>query len=279
MRAFPSSDRPTAGLLDAYSANAAQALTLKRAKQEASRARDEAARSVKARSGFLANMNHEMRTPLNAIIGFAAMLKDEEEYNLAQEQRTEYAQYILQSADLLLAHVNTALEAADIDNGNIALDKENVDLKALLAESVERLQIASVAAGVAIELHQTSESEIIIWGDQNRLRQAVDHLLRASLRMSKDSQNVVARVARDENGAPEIAIRHFGDGLSQEELTEALSAFDDAHYGLGRSFDGPGVELAIAKYMIEMHGGEFIVKTKPGKGALMRAILPLEQEG
>ncbi len=278
MRAFQTHNRHSAGLLSSYSQNAAQALTLNRAKQDAARAREEAARSIKARSEFLANMNHELRTPLNAIIGFAGMLKDEGEYNLEQPQREEYAQYILQSADLLLAHVSTALEAADIDNGDIYLDKEEVDLKPLLAEAVERLQIASIAAGVAIDLHQSNEDNIIIWGDKNRLRQAIDHLLRVSLRMAQKGQNVVARVARDEGGAPEIAIRHFGEGLSQEELKTALSAFDDAHYGLGRSFDGPGIELAIAQYMIDMHGGQFLVKTKPGKGALMRAVLPQKQE-
>jgi len=85
---------------------------------------------------------------------------------------------------------------------------------------------------------------------------------------------VFARITQDANGWPEIAVRDNGKGLSDGELRAALNAFAGVNRGLDRSFEGPGVELAIAKTFIEMQGGRFNIKSKQGKGTLVRAALP-----
>jgi len=94
------------------------------------------------------------------------------------------------------------------------------------------------------------------------------------VKASSKGAKIFARISEDENGWPEIAIRDNGKGLTSDEINSALTAFAEDHRGLDRSFEGPGVELAVAKTFIEMQGGRFTIKSKVGKGTLIRASLP-----
>jgi two-component system cell cycle sensor histidine kinase PleC len=219
-------------------------------------------------------MNHELRTPLNAIIGFATMLRDGEAYELGDEQRRTYAEYVLQSADLLLAHINTVLETAALDSGSVEVTRGDHDLAAVLDAAIARAAIAADAAGVRIE-NRTSLDAIGFWGDAERAGQALDHLLRVALRSSPKGERVLVRATlSEENGWPEIAIRDKGEGHTPEAIRAALSAFDEVHRGLDRSFTGPGVGFVIAKTFVEMQGGRFDVQSRLGKGTVVRVLLP-----
>ena len=270
--AWPKSQQPDS-LIATYAEKMAQAMVVRRAALEAQSARIEADLSIKARSKFLANMNHELRTPLNAIIGFASMLKESAEYSLDEEKRVEYASYILQSADLLLGHINTILETADLDGGDVKIRHAETNLADVLHGSVNRTKIAADAAGVSIEI-KGDQSELRAWADEERVGQAVDHLLRVALKSSEHGERILVRVAEDDRGWAEIAVRDNGAGFNSEEIHAALNAFSEDHRGLDRSFDGPGIELAVAKTLIEMQGGRFSIKSKPGKGTLVRIAAP-----
>ncbi len=273
MRAHDPFTKSSEGLIGGYATKMAEAMVVRRAALEAKAARIEAEMSIKARSQFLANMNHELRTPLNAIIGFASMLKDGEQFALSEEKRVSYAEYILQSADLLLGHINTILETADLDGGTVEIRQEEIDLVAVLEASAKRMAVAADAAGVAIK-QKSAKGEIPAFVDAERIGQAVDHLLRIAIKASSPGGQVLARVVENDAGWAEIAVRDNGDGLSPEDIRTALSAFDEVHRGLDRSFEGPGVELTIAKTFVEMQGGRFSIKSRVGKGTLVRAALP-----
>lgn len=274
MRALTRNDRTTSSLMADFAAGMAEAAAVRRAGLEASAARAAAEMSIKARSEFLANMNHELRTPLNAIIGFASMLKDTASYALSEEQRGAYADYILQSADLLLGHINTLLEAAALDGGDLTLEPASIDLAAALADAVKRAKIAADAGKVGFEVKSDAGAGAAGWGDPVRLSQALDHVIRTAIRFSPEGARVLVRASADKDGWGEIAVRDHGAGLSPEEIEKALTAFSDVHRGLDRSFAGPGVGLAIAKSFIELQGGRFIIKSRPGEGTLVRIALP-----
>ncbi len=267
----------TDSLLARFTSRIAETAALRRAELEAQKARAEAELSIKARSEFLANMNHELRTPLNAIIGFATMLKEAEDYNLAPEQRVTYAEYVLQSADLLLGHINTLLEAAALDGGELSLEPGEVDMSDVVAEAVKRAKIAADAGKVTIDV-KPSEVAVSGWGDHVRIGQALDHILRAAIRFSPADSRVLVRAIVDDNGWAEIAVRDRGEGLSREAVDKALSAFTEVHRGLDRSFAGPGIGLAIAKTFVEIQGGKFLIKSRVGEGTLVRIMLPPPRE-
>ncbi|MEQ1930423.1 MAG: HAMP domain-containing sensor histidine kinase [Parvularculaceae bacterium] len=261
------------GLLAGFSARLAEGSAVRRAEAAARAARAEAELSIRARSEFLANMNHELRTPLNAIIGFSTMLKESESYRLSDEQRRAYAEYVIQSADLLLGHINTILEIAALDSGTLAMRKGETDLAEIVSQSVERAAVAAAAAGVSVD-NKTGANVPAAWADGERLGQAVDHLLRAAIKATAKGGRVLVRAAVGANGSPEIALRDHGAGYDPEGLKRALTVFDEVHRGLDRSFSGASVELAIAKTFIEMQGGAFHIKSRPGEGTVVRASLP-----
>jgi two-component system cell cycle sensor histidine kinase PleC len=273
MRALNQFEKTNSTMLSAYAAGMAEAMAVKRAGLEAKAARAAAEISIKARSEFLANMNHELRTPLNAIIGFGSMLKDAGAYSLSEEQRANYVDYILQSADLLLDHINTLLETAALDGGEFSLEPGEVDLAEALTEAVKRARIAADAAKVTIEIKSETETAPG-WGDPIRIGQALDHVLRTAVKFSPQDSKVLVRATVDAEGWSEIAVRDRSPGLSQEEIDKALTAFNEVHRGLDRSFAGPGIGFAIAKTFVEFQGGRFSIKSKLGEGTLVRIALP-----
>jgi signal transduction histidine kinase len=273
LRALTRNDRTTSSLMAEFAAGMAEAAAVRRAGLDANAARAAAEMSIKARSEFLANMNHELRTPLNAIIGFASMLKDTGTYALSEDQRGSYADYILQSADLLLNHINTLLEAAALDGGDVALDPASIDLTAALADAVKRAKIAADAAKVSFE-DKADSAPTNGWGDPIRLSQALDHVIRTAVRFSPEGSKILVRASLDKDGWGEVAVRDRGQGLTSEEIDKALTAFSEVHRGLDRSFAGPGIGLAIAKSFVELQGGRFAVKSRPGEGTLVRIALP-----
>lgn len=265
--------KPEGTLLESFGARISESLVKHRAELEIQAARIEAELAIKARSEFLANMNHELRTPLNAIIGFASMLRDTDAYDLDDEQRGEYAGYVLQSADLLLGHINTILEVAALESGGVDMEGDAVELGAALSEALERAEIRADAAGVILE-RRDEDTEIFAWGDHDRTLQAIDHLLQAAIKSCREGGRVLARASIDDQGWAEIAIRDEGDGYTDEEIAEALEAFKELHRGLDRSFSGPGVGYAVAKTFTEMQGGQFHIKSRKGKGTLVQLTLP-----
>ena len=282
-----SSNTSSGSALEHYIGNMSEALVRARAERDIRRARAAAEAAIRVRSSFLENMNHELRTPLNGIIGFASMLNDEEGViNLTDEQKSNYVEYILQSADLLLGHINTILEVAAFDNGSVEPEYEQVDVHQTVGDAIKRAEVQAKASSVAIltadqKNPPLSESELV-WGDTIRLGQALDHLLKTSIKScqqsDKENSRIFVRVAHRREGWAEIQIRDDGTGFTRDDLDKALNAFGDTPLGLEQSFTGPGVGIAIAKTFVEMQGGEFSIKSLPGKGALSTLSFPMSVE-
>ena len=276
MRTLSKFDSASSTLISAFASGMGEAMAVRRASNMARAARAEAEMSIKARAEFLANMNHELRTPLNAIIGFTTMLKEGDSYKLTAEQRGNYADYVLQSADLLLSHINTLLEAAALDGGELTLEPAAIDLSAALQDATARAKIAADAGKVSIDI-KSDGAAANGWGDAIRIGQALDHVIRTAVKFAPEGSRILVRASTGDDGWGEIAVRDRGPGMSADEIEKALLAFEGPHKGLDRSFAGPGIGFAIAKTFVEMQGGRFSVKSKLGEGTLVRIALPPPQ--
>lgn len=263
-------------LIADYAERMGESLLRRQAELEVRTARMEADLAIKARSEFLSNMNHELRTPLNAIIGFATMLRDASTYNLGEEQQQGYAEYILQSADLLLGHINTILEIAALDSGAVEMCNDVVDMNDLLTEAIDALALRIKTAGVTIERHGQTD-QVLAWGDVDRTRQTIDHLLQIAVKSSADGGNILVKARINEDGWGELAVRDNGVGFTPAELHDALEAFNQVHRGLNRPFAGPSVGYAVAKTFVEMQGGRFDIESHKDEGTLAMILLPPPQ--
>ncbi len=143
----------------------------------------------------------------------------------------------------------------------------------MLTDAIERAQIRAAAAGVSI-IRRGEGEPIPAWGDEVRVSQSIDHILQTAIRACGEGGRILARAAYDEKGRPEIAVRDDGDGLTDDEIRGALTAFNEVHRGLDRAFSGPGVGYAIARTFIEIQGGQFTIKSRKGRGTFVRLNLP-----
>lgn len=271
--------RQDGALLADFSARLASAQALRRAKSAADAARAEADEAVRAairtRSEFLANMHHELRTPLNAIIGFSTMLRDEDAYHLPPAQRKSYAEFILQSADLLLSRIDMVLSVAALDSGEAAAAREVFDIAAALKAAADRAQVAAKAADVAIEL-KTAETSVMATGDAVRFGQALDHALRAALAGSPQGGKIIARAAMAE-GRAVVAIRDFSAGVDPVLVERLCKSFSAAQLDLERGLAGAALGLAVARALVELQGGAFALESSRRRGTILRFSLPMEK--
>jgi two-component system cell cycle sensor histidine kinase PleC len=264
-------------LLESYVDRYSDTLAHRRASLKAHAAKIEAELAYKARGEFLANMNHELRTPLNAIVGFAQMLKEAKSYGLSDEQTTEYLDYILNSADLLLGHINTILELAAAESGGAKMSRREVGVHELVAGAVEQHQALAEAAGVVLD-SSVDDGLPALNVDPDKIDTALHHLIENAITYCEEGGevSVLARPGRRINGHDwvYIAVEDTGEGMTPEELDRAMRAFEQAHQGLHRKYDGTGLGLPIAKSFIELNGGRFDIKSQKGVGTKVRFALP-----
>jgi len=218
-------------------------------------------------------MSHELRTPLNAIIGFGSMLRDEDAFPVSVEARKNYIGYILQSADLLLGHINTILEVAALESGKLDLEEDMLDVGLTVENAITRAAIRLEAANAKVQIADIG-ADIFAWADEVRVGQAIDQALHVAIKFYEPGDPIKVSFATDEKGWVQIIITHKGKGLNAEDLENALSALEQLQRGLDQSFSGPGVSYAVAKTFIEMQGGIFSIVTAPEKGATVTMSLP-----
>lgn len=273
--------RPKSSLLDDYIDRYSDVLARRRSSVTLRAAKIEAELAYRARGEFLANMNHELRTPLNAIVGFATMMKEAKTYGLSEQQTGEYLDYILQSADLLLSHINTLLELAAAESGGARMQQRATPVADILQEVVARVQPMAEEANVEIDL-SIEDGLPDLWIDPDKVITALSHLVENAVTYCGEGgeTKVIARQGRQQDHREWVylAVQDNGIGMTPEELDRALRIFEQVHQGLDRKYEGVGIGLPIAKSFIELNGGRFSVKSQKGIGTTVRMALPSRQE-
>ena len=234
--------------------------------------------AYRARGALLASMNHELRTPLNAITGFAGLLKQAEEMNLTPEQRGEYLDYILQSADLLLSHINTILEIADAESGGAKLSRRAFDVGDVINQVTETLDEQSEGAPLHVTMDLPSAVPPVN-ADPDKIAVALRHLLtfmRGGVTEAVDLKVTVrAGLAGKSANFVYVALEGSGQLYTQADIQTALRVFERVHEGLDRKFEGHRLGLPIAKSYIELNQGKFSIKTSSEGALLVRFALPV----
>ena len=222
---------------------------LRRAADEASRAKDH----------FLAMLSHELRTPLNAVLGYVDMLR----HNVVPEnQRSKTIEIVARNAELLTRLVNDVLDTSRIVTGKLRLELHDCDLSALVAEVVE--SVRETAAAKRVELVTDIAPHQHIKGDPDRLRQMLWNLLSNAVKFTPAEGRVRVNLQQD-NGSARLSVQDTGIGLAPESLPYVFQRFWQAQSGDSHAHGGLGLGLALARHIVELHGGS-ISAHSPGLG-------------
>jgi signal transduction histidine kinase len=220
---------------------------------------------------FIATLSHELRTPVNAVLGWTAMLKRAFPDPPACERATAA---IERNARVQAQLLNDALDIDRIVRGQLALTYSDHDLVTVVADVLETLRPTAVEKGIAIVEH-ASVSQAIVRGDPMRLRQIVWNLLSNALKFTPENGRIEVDT-RTDDGWVEISVRDSGVGISPEFIPFVFDRFRQgpAHVELTRS--GLGLGLAIVKQLVELHGGTITAESRgEDQGATFTLRLPI----
>jgi two-component system, cell cycle sensor histidine kinase PleC len=237
--------------------------------EEKTRAED----ANQAKSKFLANMSHELRTPLNAIIGFSEIMEAAMFGPLGAEKYSEYSRDIRESGQYLLEVINDILDMSKIEAGGIRLSPEDVELDPVLADC--RRVVWQRASEKQLTLSSQVTPGVHLTADRRALKQIALNLLSNAVKFTPDGGAVTMR-GRVRGGMVTIAIEDNGIGIPKEALRKLGRPFEQVESQLTKRYQGSGLGLALAKSLVEMHGGGMRIRSMLGKGTAVVVRLPLQ---
>ena len=234
-------------------------------------ARDQAETANRAKSRFLAMVSHEVRTPLNGILGMADLLRDT---TLTPEQTT-YVKAVKTSGDALLSLIDEILDFSKIEAGRIDLDARAFDLAALVEETVELIAPRAQAKELEIASYVEDGLPRQVVGDAARLRQVLLNLAGNAVKFTDRGGVAIIVEPGIWPGEIDVLVRDTGIGIAPDEHDRIFKEFEQADGGIARKFGGTGLGLSISRRIVERMGGRIAVESVPGSGSTFRVALPL----
>ena len=233
--------------------------------------REEAQAANRAKDEFLAMLSHELRTPINAVFGWARMLHAGQVPN---EQKSHALDVIVRNANAQVQLIDDLLDVSRIISGKMRLDVRAVDLKAVVEAALDAVRPA--AAGKRVRLEATLDPRAgPLMGDPDRLQQVVWNLLTNAVKFTPKDGRVQVRLLRV-NSHVEIVVSDTGQGISPAVLPVIFDRFHQGELGARQRDGGLGLGLALVRHLVEAHGGTVQAQsTGQGQGATFVVRLPV----
>ncbi len=238
-----------------------QRLVENAAELEQSRKRAEAA--TRAKTDFLASMSHEIRSPMNAIIGMSDLLA---KTTLTREQE-EYIGILQRAGNNLLSVINDILDLSKIEAGRVELDHVQFDCSAVVDRVIEVASVASWAKGVELIGNYVPGAPRHFLGDPDRLQQVLLNLVSNAVKFTEKGEVVVKVEAGDPPESIHVSVLDTGIGIAEEKIDVIFEKFAQADSSTTRKYGGTGLGLAICKQLVELMGGRIWVDSKIGEGS------------
>lgn len=237
-------------------------------------AREVAETANRAKSQFLSNTSHELRTPMNAILGMTDLALEE---NLPLAAR-EYLVIVKESADRLMLLLNDILDLARIEAGPLGLVPVVFGLRALMDDTLNLLRPRAEQKGIRLWIEIEDETPDLLVGDASRIRQIVMNLVSNATKFSeRGTIEVRIRVATEWADGLELRIdvADSGVGIPADQLDNVFAPFVQLNRATNREQGGTGLGLAISKSLVSMMGGRIWVDSEPGRGSTFHVTLKL----
>jgi len=268
-------------LLSFMGATLAQVMVRKHAEQQLIEAKEEAEAANRAKDEFLAVMSHEMRTPLNPIMGFASLLLSEPELDGFKD----YLQPILESSERLVELIDDILKFSRLQKGDILFKSSSFAVYEHLHNIVRRMSMLENDGDIRFcngrepDLKPFAEN-IHYLSEPDYLAQILNNLLTNAIKYGRGSTiQLTAGIRSDRIGENwgRFEVQDWGIGIAEEKLEQIFKPFVQGDSSFTRSYEGVGLGLAICKKLVEMLGGCIGVESEEGKGAMFWLEIPLEE--
>lgn len=245
----------------------------KRMERLRNEALEQAQRANRAKSEFLASMSHELRTPLNAILGFSEILAEQPFGPPGAGKYREYAKDIHKSGAYLLELVNDLLDIARIESGAAQIQKSPIDIVAIVSACIRSVEVRSSEKDISVH-HDVAEIDAPLLADRRALTQALLNLLSNAVKFTQ------------EGGEVRVSVTVSGDGFNIHVIDNGPGISGAAHGDLFKPFatrasdphvtdQGWGLGLSITKSLVELQGGQLLLKSDAGRGTEVTIWLPL----
>eukprot|EP01132_Coremiostelium_polycephalum_P005966 gene5966-7431_t len=229
-------------------------------------AKEDAEKANKAKSDFISNMSHEMRTPLNHIIGSLELLR---EFPLSNDQK-ELLNISQQSSESLLFMVNNILDLSKVEQGKTVLNFSTFNLVSFLEDSIGAIAPNAHQKGLMVGLFiNPPASNIPVIGDLNLLRQILVNLLSNAIKFTQKGEVFIRVDLNISNNfyLTTIEVSDSGIGIKQRDFDKLFQRFSQIDTGVNRAYDGSGLGLSICKQLVELMNGKIGIKSKIGEGS------------
>jgi PAS domain S-box-containing protein len=249
----------------------------KSAEREIARLYEEAQEANRTKDAFLATLSHELRTPLNAMLGWVRMLRTGE---LPYARRAQALEVIERNTVAQVRLIEDILDVSRIVSGKLGMRAEPVDLAQVVEAATESAGPAAERAGLELKVTEdTGDAPVTTIGDAQRLQQVVGNLLSNAVKFTPSGGRVEVTLQRLP-GAARIVVRDTGTGIQPSFLPRMFERFRQADIGTARTHGGLGLGLAIARYLVEGHGGTIAAESAgPGQGSTFTVTIPTVSDG
>ncbi len=241
------------------------------AEDDLRRARDEAQAGERAKSNLLTVMSHEMRTPLNGILGAIDLFERD---NLTKRQ-IRFLDAIRVSGDLLLHHVNDVLDLSRLDAGADAPVLSTFDLSEQMTALIESQSASARNRGNSLDLVIFDAARGPVLGDARRVQQCLLNLIGNAIKFTRDGDITVEIERLGDSDMVEFRIVDTGIGIAEEDLERIFGEFVTVDSSYARESEGTGLGLAITHRLAQSMGGEIDADSIEGEGSLFRLTIPL----
>jgi len=223
------------------------------------------------RRDLVANVSHELKTPISALRAHLENLQDG-----VEEADPETLQVMLAQSERLARLVEQLLELSRLESGDVPLRRERVPLRPLVSQVLSEIEVTRPGREVALEEHVPDDLPPV-FADPERVHQVLFNLLDNALRFTPAGGRVTVS-ASPHDGSVDVAVTDTGPGISPEHLPRLFERFYRIDTSRSRNEGGTGIGLAIARSVVEAHGGRIWAESEPGRGAVFTFELPVAPE-
>ena len=226
-----------------------------------------------AKSEFLSSMSHELRTPLNAILGFSELIELQAPKSEIGSRIREYAGDINRAGQHLLSLINDILDLAKIEAGKVELEEEILDVPSIIDAAANLIRDSAHLRGVAFEV-EIEPHPAMLRADERKLRQMLINLLTNAVKFTEAGGRITLGVWHGPEAGYVFRVADTGIGIAPDNISKALSKFDQVDNSLARKYEGTGLGLPLTQALVEQHGGTLELESTVGTGTTAARIGP-----